>query len=246
MGSIKSLVATSIVLGGAWWVAEVPPELGARLFPLVMIPVGVSAFLWARFSWSELVLGCRCALELPLHSSPPLDKVINEIVRLTTLARQEGLFRLDREIAIHTEPFMKKALSLAADGTSGGALHAALDIEFSKLKERDDRGVDVVYQCSTAAAYMGVLLFLILLGRTLSPLPNIEQLGPNLEVTFWALATGFVLGVALVRPLAQRAQSKLYEKRLVYQAITEGFVALVEGENPRIIRQKLSGFHRLT
>ena len=119
-GSIKSIIqptAALIVLGGTF---------GACLlqFPL---EVALKSFKCIGGAFKESKTNNR--------------EVIHEIIRLANKARKEGVISLESDVQKITDPFLKKALTMAMDGVEPKVLRETMELEISNLEEEAEQPV---------------------------------------------------------------------------------------------------------
>jgi len=63
-----------------------------------------------------------------------LSSLINEITTFAQKARKEGLISLESRVESASDTFLKKAISLAADGTDAKILRETMEVELSKIE----------------------------------------------------------------------------------------------------------------
>ena len=233
----SSLVAATVFLG-------VPP--GPLLDPLIpaLLIATTGAMVSIEYRPKDFFLVLQLLFNPAKRPPPNVPKLNKEIMRLTTLARREGLFRLDREIAIQSNTFLKKALRLAADGISAEALVQALSIELEKHEAEAERGVSLLVNAARSAWQAGSVLATLQFLKTIAPLPLSDSFGVDISQAVALLFGGMVLSWGLLQPVASRLRTELKISHLLYQAAIVGFASLVEGEGPRTIKEKIGGFHR--
>jgi len=64
--------------------------------------------------------------------------IIKEIVSIAYRARKEGIVALDKDMDKIQDPFLKKSLMLAVDGTEPGELRKMMELELEKQGEYED------------------------------------------------------------------------------------------------------------
>jgi len=71
-----------------------------------------------------------------------------------------------------------------------------------------------------------------------------SMLGSGIAVAFVATVYGVGSANLLWLPVAGKMKQKIREDVIVKEMIIEGLISLSEGENPRRVEEKLSGFLR--
>src|SRR5262249_33513465 len=84
-------------------------------------------------------------------------ETIQQIVVLTNRARSEGLLALEEEAKNIEDPFFRKGLELAVDGTDPDALKKTLNSEIQAMKERHKAGQGWFTQAGVFAPTFGII-----------------------------------------------------------------------------------------
>ena len=167
---------------------------------------------------------------------------IEKIVEIANIARKNGLLALEEMTAQMEDPFLKKGILLVVDGSDPELIRSILETEISVTKSRhaDNRAI-----LDTAAAYapaFGMIGTLIGLINMLTSLDDMSTLGPNMSVALVTTFYGTMLANLLFNPLSKRLKAVGGVEYLRKELIIEGIMAIQNGENPRIIQEKLNAF----
>lgn len=170
------------------------------------------------------------------------NQTIEEIRELAETARRESVFALEK-IDID-DPFLKKAMTLIADNRPPEAINSILQLEIDTLEERHGVGISVVEGIGADApafGMMGTLIGLVLMLRNLSDQASI---GPSMAVALLTTFYGSLIANIFAIPVGNkiRFRSKMEVKKM--NIIVAGTLGIVAGENPRLIKEKLSVFLR--
>jgi len=65
----------------------------------------------------DCVQAARQLKEVFIHVEDPSSRLIEDLTRYSVTARRSGLMALDSELESIEDPFLRKALTLAVDGT---------------------------------------------------------------------------------------------------------------------------------
>lgn len=210
--------AAMIVLGGT---------LGAVMiaFPL---PVVVASFKRLTQVFSET-------------TNDP-EKLIKEIVRYVQTARKEGIIALDNELETIENPFLKKSLMLAIDGTEPRELRAIMELEMNNQSEHEERVPQVFEAAGGFAPTIGILGAVIGLIQVMQHLSDISEVGRGIAVAFVATIYGVGSANLFFLPAAGKLKIRLRHEQLTREMILEGVISILEGLNPRMVETKLRGF----
>jgi len=176
---------------------------------------------------------------------PKLDpkNAITVLSKMADKARREGLLALEEESKKLTDPFLKKGVMLVVDGVDPVQVRAILEIEIHHMKERHEQGgINFFSAVGGYGPTMGIIGTVMGLITVLQELDNPGTLGPKIAAAFLATLWGIMSANLIWLPLAGKLRAKSEEEVAYRQLLLEGIQALQAGENPRIIKEKLSAF----
>ena len=174
------------------------------------------------------------------HDLPGLSQ---NLVNYAQKARREGVVALESDAAAATDAFLKKALSLAVDGTESRIIRDAMDIEITVRGEEGEAGAKVFEAGGGYAPTVGILGAVLGLIHVMQNLADPAKLGAGIAVAFVATVYGVAFANLIFLPFGNKLKMRHQEDMLRYELILIGVAAIVDGENPRVIEQKLQGFY---
>lgn len=220
-GALSSLLngpAAVIVLGGT---------LGAALLqtPLVHLKRALKIFRWIF--------------------RPPANAFgggIDKIVRWAVTARKEGLLGLEQMADSETDPFARKGLQLMVDGNEPEVIRRVMENELVLDEQRDQDAVRFYESMGGYAPTIGIIGAVMGLIHVMRNLADPEQLGPGIAVAFVATIYGVALANLFLLPIANKLKMCISERSQYRELMIEGVIAIADGENPRAIQMKLTGY----
>jgi chemotaxis protein MotA len=190
-----------------------------------------------------LLLGAaRRVVHLFVDKTDSPEAVIDQVIRFATVARRNGLVSLEDDALNVPDPFLRKALTLAVDGTDLQEIRGMmqLDIEVSENRAFAEARV---FECaggySPTIGIIGAVLGLI---QVMKNLANITEVGHGIAVAFVATVYGVGLANLLLLPAATKIKAHIETEATLKELKLEGVVAIVEGLNPKLIRGKLEAY----
>lgn len=172
------------------------------------------------------------------------EAVIDELIRYATAARRNGLVSLENDAMQIHNPFLQKALMLAVDGTDLQEIRSMMQLEI-EMAERQAFAEARVFECaggySPTIGIIGAVLGLI---QVMKNLANIDEVGHGIAVAFVATVYGVGLANIVLLPAATKMKARVDSETALKEMMLEGVVGIVEGMNPKIIRQKLEAYQR--
>ncbi|OAI01019.1 flagellar motor protein [Methylomonas methanica] len=171
-----------------------------------------------------------------------LKKQIDKIVRWSSLARKEGLLGLESVIETEKDSFAKKGLQLLVDGNEPEVIRDCLEVELTTKEHLDTQAARVFEAMGGYAPTIGIIGAVIGLIHVMQNLAKPELLGSGIATAFVATIYGVGLANLLFIPIANKLKSLIFEASQAREMVIEGISSIAEGENPRNIELKLSGF----
>jgi chemotaxis protein MotA len=175
-------------------------------------------------------------------SNIELNKDIDLIIDIANIARREGLLALDEKLMEIEDPFLRKGVSMIVDGTDIELIKSILQTEVYFIQTRHAEGQDLFNTMANFAPAYGLIGTLIGLVLMLQTLDDLGSLGKNMAVALVTTFYGSVLANLIFIPIAKKLKSLSDEEVLQKELYIEGLLSIQEGENPRIIREKLNSF----
>jgi len=214
----------------------------------------------AQFTAALIVLGGTCGavfISTPLSTvigalvrlrsvvfeqSQPPETLIEEIIEYAVKARKNGIVSLEMEAADIANPFLKKALTLAIDGTDLEELRQMMDLQMDLERRRAQSEVKVFESGGGYAPTIGIIGAVLGLIQVMKNLANIDEVGHGIAVAFVATVYGVGLANIFLLPAAAKLKARIAQDMEIKELILQGVISIVEGLNPKLIRSKLEAF----
>jgi chemotaxis protein MotA len=171
-----------------------------------------------------------------------LESSMELLVTLANIARRYGIVSLDAELGTIQDPFMKKVLMLAVDGTEPQELRKIVELEMDNQCEREERLSHVFESAGGFSPTVGIIGAVLGLIQVMQHLDKIDEVGRRIAVAFVATIYGVGAANLLFLPAAEKLRIRLREEQVQREMVLEGVISILEGMNPRILRTALSSF----
>ncbi len=168
--------------------------------------------------------------------------IIQQLVQFAQIARKEGILALENEIEKIADPFFRKAIQLAVDGTEPEVMRDILETEIAFVEERHKNGAAMMEFMATLAPAFGMIGTLIGLIQMLRTMNDPSTIGPAMAVALITTFYGAVMANVLFTPFANKLKVRSSEEILVKDIILAGILSIQAGDNPRILEQKLHAY----
>lgn len=203
---------------------------------------GVICATFASFSL-ERMRSLAKALRIAFSKSQiNLVEDIEKIVEIANVARRNGLLALEELTGEMDEPFLRKGIMLVVDGSDPELIRSIMETELSVIKERHGENRAILDSMAAYAPAFGMIGTLIGLINMLTSLDDMSTLGPNMSVALVTTFYGTMLANLVFNPMSKRLRAVGSLEYLRKELILEGIMAIQNGENPRVIKEKLSAF----
>ena len=170
------------------------------------------------------------------------DSAIEDLIGYATKARKNGLVSLENEALEIEDPFLRKALTLAVDGTDLQEIRNMMQLEMDTTESRALAEAKVFESAGGYSPTIGIIGAVMGLIQVMKNLANIEEVGRGIAVAFVATVYGVGLANIILLPAATKIKSRIEGEREMKELKLEGVVAIVEGLNPKLIRSKLEAY----
>src|SRR5882724_8727876 len=222
-GTISQIVAPTallIVLGGT---------LGAVL---VSTPL------------ASLRAGMRSLAGVFFEKTQDPESMIEKLVDYSTKARKNGIVSLEPVADQAPDPFLRKALNLAVDGTDLQELRSMMELEITMEEHRADAEAAIFMSAGGYSPTIGIIGAVLGLIQVMKDLADIEKVGHGIATAFVATIYGVAFANLFFLPVAGKIKARALQKTQIRELMLEGVVGIVEGLNPKLIRSKLGAYLR--
>jgi chemotaxis protein MotA len=168
---------------------------------------------------------------------------MEEIIGYATKARKQGLVSLEHEADLIADPFLRKALTLAVDGTDLQELQKMLELEISMREHHAEAEAKVFESAGGYAPTIGIIGAVMGLIQVMKNLANVDEVGHGIATAFVATLYGVALANIILLPAASKIRARSQHETQMRELIVEGVSGIVEGLNPKLIRSKLEAYN---
>lgn len=177
-------------------------------------------------------------------STPSSDSAVEQILTFAARARRNGLVSLEQEVETIPHPFLRKALTLAVDGTDLQDIRRIMELELEMAERRGEAEARVFEAAGGYAPTIGIIGAVLGLIQVMKHLEDIEAVGHGIAVAFVATVYGVALANVFLLPMANKLKLRLQHSLELKELMLEGVISIAEGLNPVLIRSKLEAFQQ--
>jgi len=218
LGQILQPTAAMIVLGGT---------LGAVLI---------------QFPLSVVILSAKDLSKVFFEKNNDAKDLIEQLIGFANKARKNGIVSLDAETETIKEPFLRKALMLAVDGTEPEQLRKMMEMERDNQSEEEEKVPQVFESAGGFSPTIGIIGAVMGLIQVMQHMDKIEEVGRGIAVAFVATIYGVGAANIFFLPAAGKLKIRVRRDQILREMTLEGIISILEGMNPRMLEMKLMGF----
>lgn len=175
---------------------------------------------------------------------PKADEVnvIENIIRLSNIARKEGLLALEEAANDVDDEFLKKGIMLIVDGTDPELVRSIMETELSAIDGRHNEKISFWANLGSMGPAWGMIGTLIGLVDMLYHMDDPSTLGPAMAVALITTLYGSLLANWICTPVSNKLKADNAVEMQQKEVMIEGLLSIQAGENPRVIEEKLKSF----
>ncbi len=173
-----------------------------------------------------------------------IPKLVDQLVDMAMVARQSGLLALEEKAEEIKNPFMKRSILMIVDASDPDKVRDALEKEMETMMLRHDQAAGFYEKGSSYAPAFGMIGTLIglinmLKGMNFDDGGGASTLGQDMSVALITTFYGSALANVFFQPIAKKLRIRQDEEELYCATIVEGVLAIMAGENPQALRERL-------
>jgi len=170
------------------------------------------------------------------------EVIVEQIIGYATKARKNGIVSLEEDAGSIEDPFLRKALSLAVDGTDLQELRRMMELDIALEEHRGEAEANVYEAAGGYAPTIGIIGAVLGLIQVMKHLANIDEVGRGIAVAFVATVYGVAAANILFLPAGSKLKSRMRAAVQMRELMLEGVLGIAEGLNPKLIRIKLEAY----
>ena len=174
-----------------------------------------------------------------------------QLVNLAARTKKHGILSLTRvEAELEADPYLLKAMQMAADGAKAGQIDIVLAKEAELHGDRAEFTASALRKASEIAPAMGLIGTLVGLVQMLAQLDDPSRIGPAMALALLTTFYGAILGTIILAPLAVKMERSADQDTLIMTMTRLTATSIANQENPRqletLLNSLLPAKHRIT
>jgi chemotaxis protein MotA len=211
---------------------------------LLIVVGGTIGATLLGFPLHVFVKAVRALRSVFLDERRDTGRIIDEIVEYAQKARRDGIIALEDPLERASDPFLRRALMMAVDGADSKTMRDNLELLIVHYEEDREKLAKVWESAGGYAPTIGIIGAVMGLIHVMQSLSDVSKVGTGIAVAFVATIYGVAMANLLFLPVAFKLKLKLKAETKLLEMMMEGALAIQEGMNPSLIREKLQGFYQ--
>lgn len=233
--------------------------VGLMLLAITLAPGGALSAFWDTASAMVVIGGAIAAtcIAFPFGAlfllpgvmkkvvnpgTSDLQPVIRQLVEFSEIARRDGILALESKTEEISDPFILLGIQMAVDGTDAELMEAVLRSEMEAVAARHKTGKSLMETAGRYAPAFGMIGTLMGLIIMLGNMDDPAAIGPGMAVALITTLYGAMISNIIFLPFADKLGYYSKRELEVREVIVRGILSIQEGDNPRILEQKLNTF----
>jgi len=169
-------------------------------------------------------------------------QIVQQLVSYAHQARRAGIVSLDEELDSIRDPFLKRSLMLAVDGTEPEELRKMMESDLNARAEEEELVSRVFESAGGFSPTIGIIGAVLGLIQVMQHLENMEEVGRGIAVAFVATIYGVGAANLIFLPCAGKLKIRLRQQQMLREMTLDGVISILEGMNPHVLEGKLMGY----
>ncbi len=207
---------------------------------LLIVLGGTMAVVMIKFSMGQFFGAFKVAARAFVFRLESPEALIEQIVRLSNVARKEGMLALENE-EIEND-FLNDGIRMLIDGNNQEVIDTVMNKDLQQTIDRHSWGAKVFSAVGDVAPAMGMIGTLIGLVQMLANMDDPKAIGPAMAIALLTTLYGAMLANMIALPIADKLTLRKLEEGKIRAMCIDGVLAIQSGQNPRIIESMLKTY----
>lgn len=237
------VIGFGLVLFGTIWAGLSPLDIFDIPSVFITIGGGLSASVVAS-PLSRLLNFTKYTRFALFPRQTDVGQLILTLVSFSERARREGLLSLEDDLVSLEEPFLRKGIQLVVDGTDPELVRNILDTDMQNIHNRHQEGIKLWTDMGffwPAFGMIGTLIGLVQMLKNLGA-GDPSAIGAGMAAALITTLYGSLAANLVAIPMSRKLALRDADEMMIKAIMIEGILSIQSGDNPRIVKDKLSSF----
>jgi chemotaxis protein MotA len=176
-----------------------------------------------------------------------ISKTLEFLVTLAEHARKDGLLSLEKELNTHDpknpiDPLLKRGMLMVIDGSDLEQIRDLMETDIAIFEEKSKNEISTFDCFAGYAPAYGMIGTIMGLVQALGNMESPEAMAVSIAVAFITTFYGVLIANMICLPASSKLKNRLHNNVLEKEMIVDGVCAIRNGQNPKLLRSKLSSY----
>jgi chemotaxis protein MotA len=210
----------------------------------IIVILGTLGAVLLQTKPATFVVGIKMVAEIFVPVRDDRPELAKRIMIWSSVARKEGLLRLENNLNVEKDPFVKKGLRLMVDGIAPEKIREIISIDIYFYENRMRNAAKIWEAAGGYAPTIGILGAVLGLIHVMENLSDPNKLGSGIAVAFVATIYGVGLANIVFLPISNKLKSIIQSEGVRREMLLNAFVSIVNGDHPRVVEERLQAYLR--
>lgn len=238
------LLASLLLLVGSVWLTAEDASLYINPPGFFIVVLGTTAATLVSYPLSEVLRSNRMLMTVLLREDHSVSGLVDEIVKVAKLRMQGQLRKIEDELDIIENPFLRTGIQLVVDQTKVDDIINLMEWRIGRLQSQEQADAQIFHSMSHFAPAFGMFGTLVGLVNMLMNMGSgdIQQMGEHMALALMTTLYGIVLANLIFKPVAVKLERRTETRVMLMNMALEGVLLVREERSPSFIRQTLRSF----
>ncbi|MBI2711709.1 MAG: flagellar motor protein [Bdellovibrio sp.] len=203
---------------------------------------GTFGAMLLAFPASDVIKAFKMLPSIYQNVDMDVRPTIDEIIRIATIARKEGVLAVEGQRDSIQNPLFKKSIKYVIDGFEPNTVKEIIDTEIYLTFEEEENAGKVFEGAGGFAPTVGIIGAVLGLIHVMSMLNDPSKIGEGIAVAFVATVYGVGAANLYLIPWGTKMKRKASQRMIAKEVVKLGVVGIQEGLNPHFLQEKLEVF----
>ena len=242
--TVIGIFASLILLFGTIWMTAEEAAIFINLPGFFIVLLGTTAATLVSYPLSEVIRGTRMMGIVLLREDHSVPDLVDEIVKVAKMRMHGQLRKIEDEIDIIENPFLRTGIQLVIDQTKMDDIINLMEWRIGRMQAQEQANAQIFHSMSHFAPAFGMFGTLVGLVNMLLTMGTggIQEMGQHMALALMTTLYGIILANLLFKPVAVKLERRTENRVMLLNMALEGVLLVREERSPSFIRQTLESF----
>ncbi len=213
-----------------------------QLTAFLIVIGGTTGAVMLQSQSRHFVAGVRMAAWIFVPPRQDFARVLGTLINWGQQARRNGLLALEAYMQSEKDPYVKRGLTMVVDGAEPEVVRRAMELDIDSYEDHARAAARIWESAGGYSPTFGILGAVLGLIHVMENLSDPSRLGAGIAVAFVATIYGVGAANLLFLPIANKLKHYITLEVRRREMLAEGLFSIANGENPRLLENRLAGY----